>query len=400
MRASVLRRLLQNALTLSISAPLVSLGACGGRTSDDAATAGDSGPADAGQLDAHTRDGGVIYTGGPDASMSCAGQGCGGECAVGCTLTTACVADVLQCNCACPPQEASVIDVVQPDATDPCHPSPNQCPYYLPLSCIDGAVPDASSPTTQECAALCGFPNNGSGWCNVGPDPAGQPAVECYANCGLGRRTPELGAAPCRRGSPVGRYLAAAARLEAGSVHAFKRLRGDLADHGAPRSLCVAALRAERDEVRHARETARLAQAHGVTPRMPADRLRRRRSLLAIAAENVVEGCVRETYGALVAMHQAETAKDPAVARLMRPVATDEIRHAALSWEVARWVNVKLRPKERALVERARRTAILELQAELAREPPPALVETVGLPRATTATRLLGAMLAQLEGRS
>jgi hypothetical protein len=56
------------------------------------------------------------------------------------------------------------------------------------------------------------------------------------------------------------------------------------------------------------------------------------RSLEELAVENAVEGCVRETYGALTAIWQARTAKDPSVAAAVRRIARDETRHAALSW--------------------------------------------------------------------
>jgi hypothetical protein len=392
MRDHVLHRLLRNALTLCMAAPVSSIGACGGAV-DETSTAPDGGTADAVAGDAKPADGGH-----PDASLTCAGQSCGGACAAGCTLSTSCENGVLACACACPPQpEASVVDVLEPDATDPCHPSTFLCPYYMPFSCLDSAVPDASSLSSAECAVLCGFPNNGGGFCYVGSDSAGQPAVECYAQCGVGRRARELGRAPRKRGSAVGRYLAAAARLEAASVHSFRRLRRELEEHDAPTALRRAAEHAGHDEVRHARDTSRLALLHGVTPRMPRGRLRPRPSLETMAVENAAEGCVRETYGALLAMFQAQKAGDPAVGRLMRGIAADEVRHAALSWRVGRWAEGRLAPAARARVDRAKRAAVRELFAEIAREPPPALVTRVGLPDAKTAQRLLLAMLGQLE---
>jgi hypothetical protein len=297
----------------------------------------------------------------------------------------------------CLPPEASTIDVNRPDATDSCHPDTAQCPYYVPFACLDASVPyDAGAIPSAECAQLCGFPNNGGGFCYVGTSPTGQPSVECYAQCGIGRRTSRRRPS-ARKGGVVGRYLCAAARLEADSVHAFRRLRRELAEHGAPARLRHAALRAQRDEVRHARDTGELARGYGVAPRMPRVPERPVRSLEAIAVENAVEGCVRETYGALVAMFQSRAAQDPTVARHMRRIADDEIRHAALSWQVARWAAGRLGPQALARVESARRAAADELFAEVARQPPAVLVETVGLPDAHTARRLLTAMLEGLD---
>ena len=52
------------------------------------------------------------------------------------------------------------------------------------------------------------------------------------------------------------------------------------------------------------------------------------RALGVVAIENAVEGCVRETFGALIASWQAEHARDPGIKRLMRSIARDETRHA------------------------------------------------------------------------
>ncbi len=67
------------------------------------------------------------------------------------------------------------------------------------------------------------------------------------------------------------------------------------------------------------------------------------RSLEALAVENAVEGCVRETMGALFAMHQAASAADPHVRATMVSIAPDETRHAALGWAVAEWALDSLR---------------------------------------------------------
>ena len=56
-----------------------------------------------------------------------------------------------------------------------------------------------------------------------------------------------------------------------------------------------------------------------------------------VRGENAREGCVRETFGALIAMHQAERAGDPIIRRAMRRIAEEETRHAELAWEVASW---------------------------------------------------------------
>src|SRR5207244_3222953 len=104
------------------------------------------------------------------------------------------------------------------------------------------------------------------------------------------------------------------------------------------------ALAAADDEVRHARLTRSLAR------RFVAKENRRRRRppreqgvfldirpLEVVAAENVAEGCLRETFGAVVAAFQAQVAEDPHVRRVMRRIARDEARHAQLAIDVATW---------------------------------------------------------------
>ncbi|HEY6460862.1 MAG TPA: ferritin-like domain-containing protein, partial [Polyangiaceae bacterium] len=155
--------------------------------------------------------------------------------------------------------------------------------------------------------------------------------VTCeYGFCGTGRRPRGLRAGLARSsdGSVVGRWLARAAYLEAASVVAFDRLARELAAHGAPRSLQRAARRARGDEIRHARTVTRLAERSGAAVRRPRVAPPRKRSLEAVATENAVEGCVRETLGAALALAQARTAALPEVRRAMRSVARDEVRHA------------------------------------------------------------------------
>jgi hypothetical protein len=109
-----------------------------------------------------------------------------------------------------------------------------------------------------------------------------------------------------------------------------------------------------RDEVRHARLTRALARRSGERVAAPVVEPVCQRSLDAIAVENAVEGCVRETYGALVATRDAEAHPDPAVRAAMRRIARDETRHAALAWQVAAWVEPRLGRDARRRVREAR----------------------------------------------
>jgi hypothetical protein len=166
-----------------------------------------------------------------------------------------------------------------------------------------------------------------------------------------------------RARTKLGAYFASAARLEAASVTAFRRLRQELELHGAPRELLDAACAAEHDEVRHTRSMARLARRHGgryVRPRVADVPVR---SLETIAHENAVEGCARETFGALLATWQATHVNDAALARTLSGIAADETRHAALSWAIARWSLSLLDHDARARLETAWGSALAEVVA-------------------------------------
>ena len=108
----------------------------------------------------------------------------------------------------------------------------------------------------------------------------------------------------------------------------------ELSEHDAPPSLVAAAERAARDEIRHAAMVSRLAIEHGAQLTPPPRSVKRLPSLFELARENAVEGCVRETYGALVCMLQAEAAAEPRLRKQMAAIASDEARHAALAWHV------------------------------------------------------------------
>jgi Rubrerythrin len=179
------------------------------------------------------------------------------------------------------------------------------------------------------------------------------------------------------------------AHLEAASVKAFRHLARELEAHGAPPAFSRAARRAARDEVRHARIVGDLAEREGgLVPevRVVPSPIR---SLVEMAIENAAEGCVRETFGAAVAMMQVERAGDPQVRRGMKRIARDEAKHAALSWEVARWVDERLDAADRRKVREARKQAVDALVREAAEEPDASLVMRLGIPSAAQACAAL-----------
>jgi hypothetical protein len=260
---------------------------------------------------------------------------------------------------------------VQPTGDSICSFTIAQCSYFCAdfyfnchatdASCSDGSIPE-SGPITVDCVTCPG---------------------------GVGRRPAGLEAAPFdAQASALGDYFAFMAHLEEASIRAFRDLRSELLERGAPEALVRDALRAARDEVRHARAMGRLARRFGgISPRARV-RKRENRSLEAMAGENAVEGCVRETYGALLATWQAAHARDPEIAAEMARIAEDETRHAALSWAIARWAEGQLDERARMRLAALREAALARLEREIASMPEPVSAVT-GFPSCAAQRTLL-----------
>jgi hypothetical protein len=193
---------------------------------------------------------------------------------------------------------------------------------------------------------------------------------------------------PGRADDELGRFFGEAAELEAASVHAFRILATELRALDAPDALIHAARHAAADEIRHARATTRLARRFGADPADVHISARPLRPLGEVALENAVEGCVGETWGALLADWQARSAGDPGIRATMAAIAPDENRHAELAWAVDAWVATQLRPDAYARVVAARRLAARSLRHEIVLGPPEILVERAGLPSAAEARSL------------
>ncbi|MFY2561213.1 ferritin-like domain-containing protein [Corallococcus terminator] len=215
--------------------------------------------------------------------------------------------------------------------------------------------------------------------------------------CAVGRRPAGLqsdGSVECA--DTVGRHMALIAHLEAVSIQAFLRLRAELALHGADVALQDAALRSAMDEVMHTEVCGRLARKYGATPERPQVASLPPRPLAEVMLDNAVEGCVRETYGALVAHHQALHAEDAEVREAMARIAEDETRHADLSWAIDRWAGTRLPESERMAVREARLRAVEALRAEVAEPTDAALVRELGLPSPEVAVALVDTLSREL----
>lgn len=268
--------------------------------------------------------------------------------------------------------------------------------YYGNL--LDGGVP-----TNDTCMEVCRPQVANAQSCEVQNEPVTyldggtgtRPAIRCHyispAYCGSDGRMPEgLQAARVEARCALGVHFAQMAWMEAASVPAFLRLADELKAHGAPEALVRAARRSAGDEVRHTRVAGALAQRHGASvpevelaPFAP-------RSLEEMLLENAREGCVRETFGAVVAGWQAQHAQDAQVREELRRIAEDELRHAELAWAVAEWAEALLTPEERRRVKDARIEAFHELERKLGEEEPElALIQQAGVPSRDASLQLL-----------
>lgn len=239
--------------------------------------------------------------------------------------------------------------------------SPRSAVYPMPAH-VARQRPAAGTALPREvCSAVCGEVDE----CHAGELASEQPVrslvIVCrswdeahcsssnFLNIPSGRR--RMGR---RRAVPAG--LVGMAMLEAESVDSFCDLSRALRVHGGPPALLARVRRAASDERRHAELVAALS-GHGTPSRQTQRPTPRPPSLYALALHNAREGCVGESWGAFLALVRAERDADPAAAEVMRRIARDEARHAALSWEIDAWLAARLSPTQRTRVLAAKRRA-------------------------------------------
>lgn len=270
----------------------------------------------------------------------------------------------------------------------------------------DGISCDQARSLVAKCASVCGdTPNcwgidatgraqstsfDGTSCTSGGARPAEIRCRKMLANaCAVeGRRTHGVHVVEVEPYASVGAYFASSAHLEAAAVLAFERLARELREQGAPPALIGRMRRAAREERRHVEIISELARSFGAEPLPATAEPFEPRSLFEIARENVIEGVVRETFGAAVALFRAERAGTPQLRAALSEIAHDECRHAQLSWDLHAWMWAWLGAAERKAIETARVAAIEELRAAIEAEPADEIVTVAGVPRASEAREL------------
>ncbi len=300
-------------------------------------------------------DGGGGPDAGNDAQPGCGGCGCtGADTGAPLSLTAAQACDLLASN---DTQTGAPGDVYGATCQTYCPTSPF-CAVAADFAAQFAALNSDGGTTSDGGIGDGGSLDGGSSFqCPTQTAPV---IVTCGQYGCLGRLT-EGFVAP-QNETNWGERFAAMAFLEAVSVHAFDRLERELRSHGAAPALLRDARRARRDEQRHTVMMAALARRNGCEARLPDAPVDPRvRSLFEITLENAVEGCVRETYGAVVGLIEGETSTSPAVRRAMRAVSIDECRHAELAWAVHAWAMPQLSTIDAERVRAAMRSAIAEI---------------------------------------
>jgi hypothetical protein len=368
MSTSFLHKALRRALLASLAVPvLADLSACGGKVVLDV-------PGAAGGAGNTTAEG----VGGSTAFTGTSGTAGGSTTTGGCALLSTTPTGIVNGGC------EETFDLAGP-ASD-C--SPDMFGNLTPGQCMTLCPPNQGGQAALSCSVT-----------DVAGSPDGQ--LTCvFGPCGTGRRPEGLvaarGATSVGAGETAARFLGEVAHLEAASVVAFEQLAAELTAHGAPRRLVRRARRAAREEVRHARVMGRLAARAGA--RVPEVEVAAAppRAIEAIAVENAVEGCVRETFGAVLAMRQAEEARSGDLRRAMKRIAREEAGHAELSWELARWLEGRLDAEARRRVREARDRAVNALARDAARPTEVGLAAEMGLPGAAQARAAIEALRSSL----
>jgi hypothetical protein len=270
---------------------------------------------------------------------------------------------------------------------------PLNCPRYIcasPHYGINGGYPCRVQNWAADGAITPLIDDAGN--CLVGND------TYFAVGCGQAGRRPNMFDPPRVRGRDAAAcFLARQAALERASVTAFVELVEELRAFGAPAELIDACLRAADEESEHARITTELAVRFGGELPDAEPSPAPRRTLARCAIDNAVEGLVRETLAAAIALHQARSAAPWLRSDLAR-IARDEISHADLSRRIHAWTMRTLDADARAAVASAMQTAIDELASEIAvdRFPRSTAFRELGMPDAASVRTMFDALTASI----
>jgi hypothetical protein len=171
---------------------------------------------------------------------------------------------------------------------------------------------------------------------------------------------PEVASAPADPRGRLARLWLQDGLAEQAAVAAFGQLALQLMRFGAPAPLLAAAHTAALDEIEHARLCFSLASHYGegegrAAPFPAATHVDRDLDLAQLLEESIIDGAFAEGFAANGLLCAAAQCRDPDVTEILRRLAREESRHAALGWDIAEWA---LRVEPAAM--RARLPQVLE----------------------------------------
>jgi hypothetical protein len=294
---------------------------------------------------------------GGDSCLLGPGDGC--SCFTGCTADDDCGegsvchcgprggvcarADTCRTSSDCEPGEECVVWV----STDECGGGAT-----FRLSCTtdeDLCLPGRSSCQCEPSGPGGAFECSGSNGCDIGGRPflvAGAPRVAPPTRNGervwSSALLPDVEALSADRRRLLAERWTHLGQLEHASIAAFARFAMQLLSLGAPAELLADTSAAMQDELIHARLAFGLASAYAGEPIGPGP-LAVDGALDDVELEEIVgtlfeEGCVGETFAAVVAQQERARACDPVVRGVLSQIASDEQRHGLLAWRALSWM--------------------------------------------------------------
>jgi len=134
-----------------------------------------------------------------------------------------------------------------------------------------------------------------------------------------------------------------AALYEHASVASFSKFTLELMALGAPPELIIEASLAQVDEVKHAVDCSSVASSFAGRPISPGlldveGALTKRTSPRDLMIQTILDGCINETLAAAEAAWLAEQCEIKPIKEILKKIAKDESRHAALGWKTVRWL--------------------------------------------------------------
>lgn len=143
-------------------------------------------------------------------------------------------------------------------------------------------------------------------------------------------------------------YFARQAQEEALSIFSFAELHQILQHARAPKDLLNRCLKALKEEQSHTRIAISLCEQYGGPPPKIEVPKPTSSTIFEAALHNALVGCIQETWAALLETYQAKHTSIHK--RLQMRIATDEIAHAQLAWDIHHFFMTLLSSQERTVI--------------------------------------------------